>query len=230
MDTNLVDLAGTVVAVVLTLMVFSYLLGDNVLYRLAEHIFVGVAIGYAVVVAFHAILASKLFSPMVKAIGEGDWQQLLLLAIPLVLGLLLLLKPLRPTRWLGNLSLAYLLGVGAALAISGALLGSLLPQVNATADVTHYTTRWGTALGLLSGIVVLIGTIGVLIHFPFGAGQESGLSRLRDILVKSWGGVGRWFILIAFSAILATTFVSRLSLLIGRIQFLLDSVRGLLGG
>ena len=230
MDTNLVDLAGTVVAVVLTLMVFSYLLGDNVLYRLAEHIFVGVAIGYAVVVAFHAILASKLLSPMVTAIGEGDWQQLTLLAIPLVLGLLLLLKPLRPTRWLGSLSLAYLLGVGAALAISGALLGSLLPQVNATADVTHYTARWGTALGLLSGIVVLIGTIGVLIHFQFGTGRQGGLGRIRDILVKSWGGVGRWFILIAFSAILATTFVSRLSLLIGRIEFLLDTIRGLLGG
>jgi hypothetical protein len=230
MDTNLVDLAGTLVAVVLTLMVFSYLLGDNLLYRLAEHIFVGVAIGYAAVVAFHTVLASKLFGPMVEAIGEGNWQQLLLLAIPLVLGLLLLVKPLRPTRWLGGLSLAFLLGVGAALAISGALLGTLLPQVNATADVTRYTARWGTGLGLFSGFVVLVGTIGVLLHFQFGAGQEGRLSRFRDALVKSWGGVGRWFVLIAFSAILATTFVSRLSLLIGRIQFLVDSIRGLLGG
>lgn len=229
MDTNLVDLAGTLVAVVLTLMVFSYLLGDNLLYRLAEHIFVGVAIGYAVVVAFHTVLASKLFRPMVKATGEGDWQQLLLLSIPLVLGLLLLLKPLRPTRWLGNLSLAFLLGVGAALAISGALLGTLLPQLNATADVTHYTARWGTGLGLFSGFVVLIGTIGVLLHFQFNTGQEGRLSRIRDALVRGWGGVGRWFILIAFSAILATTFVSRLSLLVSRIQFLLDSIRGLLG-
>jgi hypothetical protein len=48
--------------------------------------------------------------------------------------------------------------------------------------------------------------------------------------VRVWGGLGRWFILIAFGAILATTFTSRLSLLIGRMQFLLDSVRGLLGG
>jgi hypothetical protein len=230
MDTNLVELAGTVVAIVLTLMVFSYLLGDNLLYRLAEHIFVGVAIGYAVVVVFHAVLASKLFGPMVGAIGQGDWQQLLLLAIPLVLGLLLLLKPLRLTRWLGSLSVAYLLGVGAALAISGALLGTLLPQVNATASITHYTARWGTGLGLFSGIVVVIGTIGVLIHFQFGSGQEGRFSGIRDALVKSWGGVGRWFILIAFGAILATTFVSRLSFLIGRIQFLFDSVRGLLGG
>jgi hypothetical protein len=230
MDTNLVDLAGTVVAVVLTLMVFSYLLGDNLLYRLAEHIFVGVAVGYAVVVAFHAILASKLFGPMAEAISAGDWQQLLLLAIPLVLGLLLILKPFKLTRWLGNLSLAYLLGVGAALAISGALLGTLLPQVNATANLTHFTARWGTGLGIVSGIVMLIGAIGVLLHFQFSTGKGGRLSGIRDALVKGWGGVGRWFIVIAFSAILATTFVSRLSLLIGRIQFLFDSVRGLLGG
>ena len=33
--------------VLLTLMVFSYILGDNVLFKLATHIFVGVAVGYA---------------------------------------------------------------------------------------------------------------------------------------------------------------------------------------
>jgi hypothetical protein len=49
-------------------------------------------------------------------------------------------------------------------------------------------------------------------------------------LVQVWGGLGRWFILVAFGAILATTFMSRLSLLVGRVQFLLDSVRGLVGG
>jgi hypothetical protein len=49
-------------------------------------------------------------------------------------------------------------------------------------------------------------------------------------VVQVWGGLGRWFIVIAFGAILATTFTSRLSLLVGRIQFLLDSVLGLFGG
>jgi hypothetical protein len=45
METSLLDTVGTIVAIVLTLFVFSYLLGDNILYRLAEHIFVGVAVG-----------------------------------------------------------------------------------------------------------------------------------------------------------------------------------------
>jgi len=230
METDLVELAGTLTAAVLTLFVFSYLLGDNVLFRLAEHLFVGVSVGYAAVVAFHAVLAPKLLIPMAEALGEGDWQRFIPLTLPLVLGLLLLTKPLKKISWLGSLSIAFLLGVGAALAISGALLGTLLPLIDATADVQYSVSRYGPALGLFSGLVALVGTIGVLLHFYFSAGREGRLAGFRRGLVRTWGGLGRWFIFIAFGVFLATTFMSRLSWLIGRIEFLLDSVRGLLGG
>jgi hypothetical protein len=228
--------AGTWVAVVLTLFVFSYLLGDNVLYRLAEHIFVGVAVGYAVVVAFHQVLLPKLLLPMRDALmapGGPDMARLLLTSIPLVLGLFLLTKSFRRTRalsWLGSFSLACLLGVGGALAIGGALTGTLLPQIDATADVTRYVGRYGPGLGLFSGIVVLAGTVGVLLHFYYGTNQEGRLVKVREWLVWVWGGLGRWFVLVAFAALLATIFLSRLSLLADRIQFLLDAVRGLIGG
>jgi hypothetical protein len=230
METNLLDMAGTLVAIVLTLFVFSYLLGDNILYRLAEHIFVGVAVGYAVVVVFHNVLAPKLLTPLVEALGDGEWVQVVLMLIPLLLGLLLLTKPLKSLSWLGSLSVAFLLGVGAALAISGALLGTLFPQVDATADLSYHIERYGPGLGLFSGLVVLVGATGVLLHFHFSRGGEGLLYGLRDRVVQVWGGLGRWFILVAFAAILATTFMSRLSLLVGRLQFLLDSVRGLVGG
>jgi hypothetical protein len=117
-----------------------------------------------------------------------------------------------------------------ALVIGGALLGTLLPQIEATTDVTYFTSRYGPGLGLFSGLVVLAGTTGVLLHFYFNAGREGRLAGLRSGLVRIWGGLGRWFIVVAFGAILATTFVSRLSLLIGRMQYILDSVRGLWGG
>lgn len=230
MEINLVGMAGTLVAAVLTLFVFSYLLGDNVLYRLAEHLFVGVAVGYAAVVVFHTVLASKLLIPFVEALNEGDGLRVLLLSVSLALGLLLLTKPFKTISWLGSISVAWLLGVGAALAIGGALLGTLMPQVNATAVVTSYVPRYGPSLGLLNGILVLVGTIGVLLHFYFNRGQGGRFAGLRDGLVQGWGGLGRWFILIAFGALLATTFLSRLPLLVGRIEFLLDSARGLLGG
>ena len=244
--TAYLDAAGTWVAVILTLFVFSYLLGDNALYRLAEHIFVGVAVGYAAVVVFHNVLVPKLLAPIFEAVRARDWYQFQLLLLPLALGLLLMTKSFkraRPVSWWGSFSVALLLGVGGALAIGGALLGTLLPQVDAAADVTRYVSGYGPGLGLFSGFVVLVGTTGVLLHFHFGASRDEQdqrsatlssskgrLAELADWLVQTWGGLGRWFIFIAFGALLATTFMSRLSFLVGRIQFLLDAVRGLVGG
>lgn len=230
MDTGLLDMIGTAVAVILTLFVFSYLLGDNLLYRLAEHLFVGVVVGYGAVVAFHSVLITRLLDPLFQAVSEGNGGQALLKLLSLVLGLLLLFKPARRLSGLGNLSVAVLIGVGAALAIGGAVLGTLVPQVDATADLTRYVNRYGPGLGLFSGFVVLAGTTGALLHFYFSRGGEGRLAGLRQRLVVSWGGLGRWFILISFGAILAVTFLSRLSLLVGRIEFVLDSVRRLVGG
>jgi hypothetical protein len=227
--------AGTWVAVILTLVVFSYLLGDNVLYRLAEHIFVGVAVGYAVVIAFHSVIVPKLVLPTVDALQAQDSGRLTLLAITWLLGVLLFTKAFRRAgflSWLGSFSLATLLGVGAALALSGALLGTLKPQIDAASDLSLYagTQPYSPALAWFSGVLVLIGTTGVLLHFYFGGRQGGRLSELWRRLAQMWGRLGRWFILVTFAALLATTFMGRLSLLVGRIQFLIDSIRGFIGG
>jgi hypothetical protein len=233
MDASVIsaESVGFFVAAILTLVVFSYLLRDNALYRVAEHLFVGAAVGYAVVVAFHQVFMSKLLRPIVDALSIGNPEGLAragLLLIPLVLGLFLLGKSSRragPLSWLGSLSVAFLLGVGAALAIGGGLLGTLFPQAGATADLTRYVERYGAGLGLFSGLVALAGTIGVLLHFYYNSSREGRLAEFRSRVVRTWGGLGWWFILIAIGAILATTFMSRLSLLAGRIQFLIDGIR-----
>jgi hypothetical protein len=232
-DAFLPEMIGTWVAVILTLVVFSYLLGDNVLFRLAEHVLVGVASGYVAVVVFHNVLIAKLLVPMLAAGTEGNWMRLTWLAIPLALGLFLFTKSTRrlaASSWLGSLSVAILLGVGAALAIRGALLGTLLPQAAATANVTHYLSRYGWVGGWTSGILVLVGVTGSLLHFHFGAGRGRPLAKIRALVVRVWGGLGWWFILIAFGAILATTFMARLSLLISRVDFLIGSLGSLWGG
>jgi hypothetical protein len=239
--TAYLEMLGTGVALILTLCVFSYLLGDNVLFRLAEHIFVGVAVGYAAVVIFHSVLVPKLLQPLIQALGAGDWGRLQPLLFPLFLGLLLLIKPLSRAKgvsWLGNFGVALLLGVGAALAIQGALFGTLVPQVGATADILRYVDghqpgmaagRYGPVLGVLSGVIVLVGTTGVLLHFSFRSDRRKEGLGLPARLVGAWGGLGRWLVFVAFGAILATTFVSRLSLLVGRLQFVLEAVRSLVG-
>lgn len=226
----LLDTMGAWLAVILTLFVFSYLLGDNVLYRIAEHLFVGVTIGYVAVLAFHQVLAPRLLLPIADAAVARNWQQMAPLAVTLLLGLFLFAKPFKVWSWLGNISMAVLLGVGSALAIGGALVGTLLPQIDAAASIDHFVARYGQPLGLVSGLLVLIGASGVLLHFYSNRDQDSPWAQARSRVVSIWGGVGRWFLVVAFGALLATTFTARLSLLVDRVQFFLDAVRGLFGG
>ena len=53
---------GPIIAAVLTLLVFSYIFGDNVLFKLAAHIFVGVAVGYAIIVVVYEVFIPILFN------------------------------------------------------------------------------------------------------------------------------------------------------------------------
>src|SRR5262245_14354506 len=120
---------GFFIAVILTLMVFSYILGDNILFQLAAHIFVGVAVGYAIIVIWYQVLIPTLTGP--------NW---LALVPAFIICIFLIFKvlPLKGNLFntLGNVGLAFILGVGAALATGGALFGTLIPQVSATATLS----------------------------------------------------------------------------------------------
>ncbi len=198
-------------AALLTILVYSYLLGDNPLYRLAEHIFIGSSVAYAVVVVIHGILGPLLLDPLTS----GETGEKLLAVVPLVLGLLLWTKLKTSWAWMGNLSVAFLLGVGAALAIGGALFGSILPQVQATISAIDL-------VGLGKGLIIVVGTLSTLLYFHFAAGAKGGLSGIGAGFIRAWARLGRWFIMIAFGAIFANTVMARISLLIGRVRFLLD--------
>jgi len=217
----LTEPVGMMVAFVLTLLVFSYLLGDNPLFRLAQALFVGVGVGYGVVVVFHYVLVPRL------SLLATNW---LLAVPPLLLGLLLWAK-LQPS-WskVGNVSVAFILGVGAALAIGGALFGTLVPQVRATmlsVDPADYPSTATSNLALDAGIIA-VGTVCALLSFYFRAPAPGQRATLGSALVHFAGRVGRYFIMVAFGALFANMVMSRVSLLLGRIDFLMDAASALL--
>ncbi len=207
------DLIGIWVGAILTLLVFSYLLGDTPLFRIAQAIFVGVAVGYAVNVAFYLVLLPRLIYPLAY-----DPRGFAPLFIPLALGILLFAKLRAAWAPLGNLSIAFLFGVGAALAIGGALSGALVPQVAATVVALSFGPNINAAI---SNWLLVIGTIGALLSFRFLAQPQRPLARAVDVVGRGWAYVGRWFILVAFGAIFADTAVARVSVLIDRVYYLL---------
>lgn len=209
---------GVWVGAILTLLVFSYLIKDTVLFRIAQALFVGVAVGYAGTVAVNVVILPSLVVPLIANIGAPDYPWLLL--FPLVLGLLLFAKLRAAWSPLGNLSIAFLFGVGSALAIGGALAGALLPQLSALIISLSPSQGWEIAL---NGLLLVVGTIGSFLSFRFIVPNQPRMAvRALDGVTRGWGIIGRWFILAAFGAIFADTAVSRISILVGRVYFLLS--------
>lgn len=220
------DTIGLIIAAALTLMVFSYIFGDNFLFKLAAHIFVGAAIGYAITVVWYQVFA---------VLGPGN----LLQTFPALILCFLLIFKVRPVQSrvasaLGSVTLAFVLGVGAALAISGALFGTLLPQMSAVAGISlnpnHYQQTQDSAglVDWLNNIIIVLGTVGTFFYFTFSVRATGPLGSLREGFVRFWAGMGRLMIIFTLGALFANTVSARVALLISRLDFLF-SLKELLG-
>ncbi len=219
------DLVTGLISFLLTLMVLSYLIGDNPAFRVAIYLFIGVTAGYAAAIAWNQVLKPRLFLPLL----QGGWTNLLLI-IPLVLGVLLFTKLSARTAWLGSPSLALIVGVGAAVAIGGAVLGTLFPQAQAAASlfdlppVVEGVPGWLAALG--EAVLMLIGTISTLVFFQFTARAKPGGVR-RGRLATAIAGVGQVFIAITFGVLFAGALAAALTALIERMDFLVTFIGSL---
>lgn len=225
------DLIGTIIAGALTVMVLSYVLGDNVLFRVAVHLFIGVAAGYAGALALRNILWPRLVLPLLSG-GLAALNNSMIISWFLVLMLVLKLSP-GTARW-GSLPLALMVGVGAALVVGGAVTGTLVPQSLAAIDtldpsaVTPVTGETG-AERVVNVLVLLLGTLSTLIYFRFSARRlPSGeAARSRWMTIVAW--VGRGFIAITFGVMYAGALAAALTVLADRVQFLIGIFAGLLG-
>ncbi|MFN2196987.1 MAG: hypothetical protein ACK2UW_12770 [Anaerolineales bacterium] len=199
---NLPDLIGTLLGFVLTIAIFSYLLGDNRLFRFALHLFIGAASGYVAAVLIYNVLFPRLFFPMLF----GSWGERLYLLLPLLLVILLLFKLSPRTSWLGTASMAILAGVGAAVAVGGAVLGTLFSQIGATVS--------GFNLG--NGLIVLLGTMATLIYFQFGVRQNGTEESTLQQVLNGVGVVGQVFVAIAFGVLFAGIYIAALTAFLER--------------
>ena len=228
---------GLLISMALTLMVFSYIVGDNPLFKLAEHIFVGVSVAYVVLVAWYGVVAPFFLTSLSD--GGGLWMKL----PPALLCLLLIFK-VRPSRSgvtnaLGSIALAFLIGVGAALAIEGALFGTLFPQTLTAASINLNPAAPAYADApegkfylhndFWSNVVGVIGTVGTLFSFTFAKNKQKYLGGFREGFVNFWAGIGRLIILITLGALFSNTVSARIALLLSRVQFLAAGIQQLIG-
>lgn len=226
-----VELIVGFLSFLLTVMVLSYLLGDNPAFRVAIYIFIGVSAGYAAAVAWHQVLWPRLFMPLFGPDTDSTVRMLAL--FPFLMGTLLLMKLSPRTSRLGGLPVAYLVGVGAAVAIGGAVFGTLLPQTQAAINVFSMPVipalggSWsGWLEKLFEAVVMLVGTVSTLVYFHFGAKPGlNGPQRNKTINILGW--VGQVFIAITFGVLFAGVFTAAMTAFIERVGSLIDFIRQL---
>jgi hypothetical protein len=216
-----------IVGFLLTLMVFSYLISDNPLFRIAVYLFIGVSSGYAATVIVNYVLI-----PRFSSLQPNDINQLILAIIPLLFGATLLAKLSPRISWIGNFAMAVLVGVGAAVAIGGALLGTLMPQLGAAINAFDVRSAGGglqAASKLIQGVVMLGGTVFTLASFHFTAGRASDGNPRRNPIIEGIAWVGRLFIAITLGVVFAGVYMSALTAMIERLSSAIDFIRQLAG-
>jgi hypothetical protein len=199
------DLAGTLatwVAAIATIAVWSYLTGSRRLFVLMQHLLAGLATGYLVLLAIRDVLVPRLAQPLIQRPAD----RVLLIPALVLVGMLI------GASWLPRRVIApvagILVGGIAAFALGGAVVGTVLPQIAAALPTTSAASP-----DLVGELISLTITSLVLLAFLHGAPR--GRLTARAATVGRWllvGGIGGW---------LGFLVVSRLSLLVDRVAFLL---------
>jgi hypothetical protein len=213
MDATMV---GAWVATGLTLFIFSFLYKDNPLFKLAEHLYVGVSVGYTIVKAYDTVIVHLIVKPVFE---QGE----LSLLIPVAIGFLMLTRYVPKAAWLSRYAFAFIVGVGSGLAIPRTISSFILKQIEDTvrpllslagSDGAAFSMNLLNPASNLNAVIILIGVSSVLFYFFFSI-EHSGPGR-------AVARTGIVFLMISFGAAFGYTVMARMSLLIGRLTDLIE--------
>jgi hypothetical protein len=183
------------VGAIMTIGAFSYLFKENQFYKGVEHIYVGVAAGYTIVMGYSNIVA-KVWQPVTQ---KGQ----VLVLVPFSIGLLLFAPFVSSQyRWVRRIPLAFITGIGAGLTIRTAVLQQLIRQIDASI----------VPINSIDSLIIILGVVVVLCYFFFTLGSNPA--------VKGPAEAGKWVMMVMFGAAFGNAVMGRISLLIGRAQFM----------
>jgi len=249
------SIIGIWIGAALTLVIFSFIYRDNPFFKVGEHVFLGIALGYGWCIYYWNDIFPQAIAPtFYPQMGElrNFW-----VLIPNILGLFIILRLVPKLAWLSRISFALYIGGFAGIAVPNVISGVFLPQLTATmgpltgrvwpivlsvvllillfaalAYAVHRGRWWKWVLSALlalavaicvhygvidianvNQLVLLIGVFCTVVFFFFSLEHKGTVGAISR--------VGVVFIMVAFGASFGYTVMARVSLLIGRFQFLL---------
>jgi len=197
---------GVWLAAFLTLAIMSFLYKDNVVYKLAEYLYVGVSAGFWLIYVLFFDVKPMIVDTWMNNTGIDRY----MLIIPIVLGILMLTRMVPSISYLSRIAIAFTMGISAGLGVMGAIYGMILPQVKATM----------LPLNNIDNLLIIIGVICTIVYFYF--------SKEHKGIIGGTAKIGIVYVMIAFGAAFGYTVMARISLLIGRAYFLFHDWLGII--
>ena len=207
---TLIENMVSILAIGFTVGCLTLPLGDNVYWKICEHMFLGFAAGYTILIASQTLQAN-----LFGKIGSGE----ILFVIPLVLSVMLYSRFVKQARWLNRYPIALLVGVGTAISMRTIVDAMLLKQIRSTL-INPFAT--GTAIvgnpaTPINNIVVIIGVVAVIIYFVFWE-----MKWMDNPAISGVRKLGILVLMSGFGIYVANSLVMRVSRLAGRFFFMLS--------
>jgi hypothetical protein len=212
-------------AAFLTLGIVSFLYKDNPWYKLCEAIFVGLSAGYWFVILFWDNIYGKFWVGVFPSEELDEAGQVITaepdywLVVGAALGVLMLMRLIPQIGWISRWPLAFIVGSTAGLYLINYFSSNMMRQVQGTIVPLFGAGYDASAYAVVGNIVVAVGTFAGLVYFFFSKEHRGVLGGTAK--------VGIFFLMVTFGASFGYTVMSRMSLLIGRIDFLLGDWLGM---
>ncbi len=222
----------------LTLAILSFLYKDNPFYKFAEHLYVGISAGYWMSQGFWSTIVGNLIPRLSESLSgffkqpynPGEWiggffYTNWMYFIPVVFGILLLMRLSSKYGYISRWALAFIVGTTAGLQFIRYLRSDFIEQISSTfvpllvdwQGIGHFFSNFslsatGQFAAMVSNWIIFLGVLCGLIYFYF--------SKEHTGLFGKASRFGIWILMVTFGASFGYTVMGRVSLLVGRITFL----------
>lgn len=214
------------VGAICTLGLYSVLYKENKVYRFFEHLFLGLATGYMVALAWNDVLLPKWWQPMHD---KGEWWNF----FALVPGMMYYFIYSKRHNWIARLVIGFFMGTASGQAFK-AFVNDTWPQIATSfkpviphgaiaAANGHPAIKALPVPDAINNALFMVILLCVMTYFFFSFEQKSPV-------LKGTAQLGRWMLMFTFGAIFGSTIMARLAILIDRMDFLLNDFGPQIGG
>jgi hypothetical protein len=195
-----------------TLAIFSLVFRENKMYRLFEHMFIGLAAGYSLAITWTDVLKPFWWDPMWV---DGQWEWVVIVPLSFMFYAIYTKKFV----WMSRLIFGFFFGTASGT-VFRQFAGEYIPQITASyknvfPDLKHgHTAMLASIPQAIDNLIFVAILLAVATYFFFAFEQQN--KTVQKVALS-----GRAILMIALGAIFGATIMTREALLIDRMYFLL---------